>query len=207
MNRGRRKWSAAAAAAFLLEGCSATSPETRDQLFGALAGAAGGAAIGALATGGDREAILAGAAAGALVGWGAVKLSQYAAEKKRTAAAEAKALGYRPAQGTVVKIRSASATPGQVKPGEKITFETDYAVLAPADTKSVAVKESWELSKDGKVLSRMPPKQQTREPGGWIARASIEAPKNADAGTYVVKHRVEAGTSYDERLAAFVVQP
>ena len=189
---------------FLLPGCSTV--EQRDQLFGALAGGAGGAAIGALASGGDTKAILAGAAAGALVGWGAVKLTQYHAEKKRTAEQEAKALGYRPAEGTVVKIRSATAAPDQVSPGETVTFTTDYAVLAPSEDTNVAVKEMWELSKDGKVLSKMPPKDETRQPGGWQARASIDAPKDAEPGTYVVKHRVEAGSSYDERVAAFVIR-
>jgi hypothetical protein len=188
----------------LFSSCSMTT-EQRDQLFGGIAGAAGGAAIGALATGGDTEAIIAGAAAGAIVGWGAVKLTQYYAERTRTASEEAKALGYRPSEGTVVKIRTADVNPQQVKAGEKVTFNTAYAVLAPPGTKTVSVKESWELSKDGKVLSKMPPKSLDREPGGWQARASIDAPADAEPGTYIVKHRVEAGTSYDERLAAFIV--
>lgn len=189
----------------LLVSCGMTT-EQRDQMFGGLAGAAGGAAIGALAGGGSKEAIIAGAAAGAVVGWGAVKLTQYYAERTRSAKEEAKAFGYRPSEGTVVKIRGATADPDEVKAGDKVTFKTDYAVLAPPDAKEVEVKEIWELARDGKVIATVPPKTETREPGGWQARASINAPKNAEPGTYVVKHRVEAGTSYDERIAAFIVR-
>jgi hypothetical protein len=194
----------------MLVGCSLLSAcmtsEQRDQTFGALAGAAAGAGIGALAGGGSTKAIVAGAAAGAVVGWGAVKLTQYYAERKRSANEEAKAFGYRPSEGTVVKIRSADTEPQQVKAGQKVTFNTDYAVLAPPGTSAVAVQEMWELSKDGKALAKVPPRQENREPGGWQARASITAPSDAQPGTYVVKHRVEAGTSYDERIAAFIIQ-
>lgn len=189
----------------LLSACGMT-PEARDQLIGAVGGAAGGAAIGALAGGGSKEAIIAGAAAGAVVGWGAVKLTQYYAKQTRSADEEAKALGYRASEGTVVKIRSADTAPDKVERGKKVTFNTNYAVLAPPGTSTVAVKEIWELSKDGKLLAKVPPRSETREPGGWQAHASINAPADAEPGTYVVKHRVEAGTTYDERIAAFVIQ-
>jgi len=182
------------------------SSDTGNQLLGALGGAAAGAGIGALATKGDPKAALIGAAAGAVVGWGTVKLIQYYSQKTRTEEEEAKTFGYQPAEGTIVKIRNASASPAQVTPGQKVTFDTDYSVLAPSGTSSVAVQESWELSKDGAVVAKMPPRTEQREPAGWQSRASIDIPSNATTGTYVVKTRVEAGTSYDERLATFIVQ-
>lgn len=205
-SRTPRSIVAAVTASLLLVSCSGMSQDTGNQLLGALGGAAAGAGIGALATKGDPKAALIGAAAGAAVGWAAVKLTQYYSQKTSTEEQEAKTYGYQPSQGTIVKIRGANAAPAQVAPGQKVTFETDYSVLAPEGTSAVAVQESWELSKDGAVVAKMPPKTEQREPAGWQSKASIDIPANATPGTYVVKTRVEAGTSYDERLAAFVVQ-
>lgn len=206
MSRRPRSVVSVVLASVMLASCSGVNSDAGNQLLGALGGAAAGAGIGALATRGDPKAALIGAAAGAAVGWAAVKLTQYYSQKTRTEEEEARTYGYQPAQGTIVKIRNASAAPAQVAPGQKVTFETDYAVLAPEGTSSVAVQESWELSKDGAVVATMPPKNEQREPAGWQSKASIDIPSNATPGTYTVKTRVEAGTSYDERLAAFVVQ-
>jgi len=188
----------------MLGACSMTK-EHRDQILGGILGAAGGAAVGALAGRGDPGAIVAGAVGGAVVGWGAVKLTQYHAERVRPAGQEAKALGYSGSQGTVVKIRGASTTPGHLKPGQAVILNMDYTVLAPADTASVPVRETWELWKDNQVLTKLPPQDEEREPGGWAARASIDLPAGAEPGTYIVKNRVEAGSSYDERETHFVI--
>ena len=185
---------------------SCGTSEQTNQLLGGLAGAGLGAGIGALAGGGDTKAILAGAAAGAVVGWGAVKLAQYHSERTSSAKQEAKAFGYRESQGTVVKLRGARVQPDRVAKGNRATFDMDYAVLAPKGEGAVDVVERWDLTKDGKVVSEMPAQTVQREPGGWRSKASIDIPSNADAGTYVVKSRVEAGTSYDERVSTFVVR-
>ena len=206
MSRAYRSLVSVVIGAAFLAACSGMNQDAGNQLLGALGGAAAGAGIGALATKGDTKATLIGAAAGAAVGWATVKLVQYYSQKTATEEEEAKTYGYQPAQGTVIKIRNASAAPAQVSPGQKVTFETDYSVLAPPGTSTVPVQESWELSKDGTLITKMPPKNEQREPAGWQSKASIDIPANATPGTYVVKTRVEAGTSYDERLAAFDVQ-
>jgi hypothetical protein len=180
------------------------APEQRDQAIGGLLGAAVGAGTGALAGGGDGKAIAAGALAGAAVGWAAVALTQYHARQVRSASQEVSTLGYEQSQGTLVRIRSANSAPAEVRPGDQVTLSTDYTVLAPASSQ-VPVKEGWELWKDNKALTKMPAKQAVRDPGGWDTRASIEIPQGATPGTYVVKHRVECGTSYDERNTFFVV--
>jgi outer membrane lipoprotein SlyB len=190
----------------LLASCSSTSSESRDQVLGGLGGAALGAGIGALATGGNTKAVLAGAAAGAVAGWATVKLVQYHSEQTKSAKEEATALGYRPSEGTVVKIRGAKARPEHVRPGETVTLDMDYAVLAPAGSGAVPVEEKWTLEKDGETLASVPPKQEQRAPGGWHSRAGIDIPKDAQKGTYVVKNRVEAGSSYDERVATFAIR-
>ena len=189
----------------LLNSCSSTSSDTQNQIFGGLGGAALGAGIGALATGGDTTAILAGAAAGAVAGWAAVKLVQYHAEKTRSANEEAKAFGYRASDGTMVKLRGASVSPSHVKPGDAVTLDMDYALLTPSGNDRLPVRELWSLEKDGKTLANVPPKQEDRLAGGWHSRAGINIPKQAQRGTYVVKSRVEAGDSYDEREATFTV--
>jgi hypothetical protein len=206
MKRWRSTVVCAALCSSLLVSCSSTSSESRDQLLGGLGGAALGAGIGALATGGDTKAVLAGAAAGAVAGWATVKLVQYHSEQTRSAKEEAKALGYRPSEGTVVKIRGATAHPERVRPGDTVTLDMDYAVLAPAGSGTVPVEEKWTLEKDGEKLASVPPKQEQRSPGGWHSRAGIDIPKDAQKGTYVVKNRVEAGDSYDERVATFTIR-
>jgi outer membrane lipoprotein SlyB len=209
MNMKRRRivnLACAVLCSMLLGSCTGMSPEGRNQMLGGLGGAALGAGIGALATGGDTTAILAGAAAGAVAGWAAVKLVQYQAEKTSSAKQEAKALGYRPSDGTLVKLRGASVTPKRVRPGDRVTLNMDYAVLAPPGTDRVPVREIWTLEKDGETLASVPPQQEQRVAGGWHARAGIDIPKEAGRGTYVVKNRIEAGESYDERESTFTVR-
>jgi hypothetical protein len=188
----------------MVASCS-TSSDSTNQILGGLGGAALGAGIGALATGGDTTAVVAGAAAGAVAGWAAVKLVQYHSEKTRSASEEAKALGYRSSDGTVVKIRGATVSPSSARAGETLNLSMNYAVLAPQGTSSVPVSETWTLEKDGEKLASVPPKQESRAPGGWQTQAGITVPKNAGKGTYVVKNRIEAGDSYDERVSTFII--
>jgi hypothetical protein len=182
----------------------AMSDETRDQVLGGVGGAVAGAAIGAVATGGNPRAIGAGAAAGAVTGWAAVKLVQYHSQRTRSAQQEAEYLGYR-GQGSMLNIRDAAVNPQTVQAGQPVNFAMDYAVLAPQGTSAVPVEESWVLEKDGKVLTTTSPMTQQREPGGWHTQASITVPQNAPAGSYIVKNRVSAFGTQQERIAYFNV--
>lgn len=182
-------------------GCA--TADQNNQLAGTLIGAGTGALIGGLTGGGKGAAI--GAVSGAAVGWASVALVQYHARRTSSAAEESQAYGYDPSQGPVVKVQNATVAPDRVRAGDRIDLAMDYAVLAPKNTPQVQVKEVWELWKDGKLVSGMPPKSMQREPGGWETRASINVPKNATPGTYVVRHRVETGGSYDGRETSFVL--
>ena len=184
----------------------ACTPAQREQGLGAVVGAAAGAATGALAGKGDTKAILAGATAGAVVGWAAVKLVQYHAEKTASAQQEAQALGYKPSDGTVLRIQGSEATPEQIAPGQTVALKTEYSVLAPSEKTTVPVKERIELWKDNKRLQDLSTQVVPREPGRWSAEAELPMPKNAPAGTYVVKTRVEGQGSYDERETHFVLK-
>jgi hypothetical protein len=195
----------------LMLGCA--TQQGNDQLMGAGGGALGGAALGCLTgfiAGGSASSCgtgaAIGAAAGAVVGWGAVKISQYQASQVRTAHDDQRMYGLtKPVDTTQVKIRKGSSTPRSVKPGDSVSLATDYSVMLPPDTPSAQVAESWALQKDGKVLAELPQKSTARASGGWNADAVIPVPKNAELGTYVIEHKVQAGTSYDTDESTFVV--
>lgn len=204
VTKNMRRAAAGVALTTLVTSCSSMSGDTRDQVVGGVGGALAGAAIGAIASGGRPEAIGAGAAAGALVGWGTVKLIQYNAEKTRSASEEAQVLGYN-GQGTMVNIRDASVSPNQVRPGDTVNLAMDYAVLAPSNTTTIPVQESWQLEKDGKVLTRTESQTQNRTPGGWHTTAAVTLPKQAGPGTYIVKNQVSAAGNIQERVAYFTV--
>ncbi len=148
---------------------------------------------------GDARLDLAVAAAN----WANVAIGQYRAQQTRSAEEEAKAIGYKKSQGTVLKVRRASVTPANATPGKPISFEMDYALLSPEQ--ELEVSEEWEILKDGKKLTSTSPQTESRRPGGWRARASINLPREAKAGTYVVRSSVRAGNLSDSRDARFTV--
>lgn len=185
--------------------CSTMSSDSRDQILGGTIGAVAGAAIGAAASGGKPEAIAAGAVAGAVVGWGTVKLIQYNAQQTRSAKEEADVLGYK-GSGNMLNIRSAEVTPEKVRAGQNVTFGMDYAVLAPKGTSNIPVTETWQLEKDGKVLSTTRGDSHSREPGGWNTRAGVTIPKSAKPGSYIVRNQVTAFGKTEERISYFTVQ-
>jgi hypothetical protein len=213
MNKTNRRKTLMALAVFpvLMAGCA--SQQGNDQLMGAGAGAVGGAALGCLTgfiAGGNASSCgtgaAIGAATGAVVGWGAVKLSQYQASQVRTPTDDQKMFGLtKPVDTTQVKIRKGSSSPRTVKPGESVNVATDYSLMLPPKTASTQVTETWTLEKDGKTLAELPQKNTDRASGGWNADATIPVPKNAELGTYVIQHKVQAGTSYDTDESTFVV--
>jgi hypothetical protein len=109
------------------------------------------------------------------------------------------------ASGATVRIREARSEPDRVRRRENIEFVTDYAVLTPSGTDTVPVVESWELWKDSKLLTTLPPHPVQRKPGGWVSRAATLLPADAPVGTYVVKHRVATDTNQDVRESTFEV--
>ena len=185
--------------------CSTMGEDGRDQVLGGTIGALAGAAIGAAASGGKPEAIIAGAVAGGVVGWGAVKLVQYNSQRTRSAQEEADVLGYK-GKGTMLNIRNAEVTPETVRPGQEVSLAMDYALLAPKNESNIPVTETWQLEKDGKVLSTTRGELQHREPGGWSTKANVSIPKNAKPGTYIVRNQVTAFGTKQERISQFNVR-
>ncbi len=208
----RRKIAAIAILPVLMTAGCATQ-QGNDQLMGAGAGMVGGAALGCLtgflaggnASGCAKGAAI-GAAVGAVTGWTAVKVSQYQATQVRSAQEDQRIYGLtQSVNATQVKINKGTSTPKMVMPGESVQLFTDYSIQLPANMNTTPVSESWILKKDGKVLAELPPQNNQRSAGGWNADATVPIPTNAELGTYVIEHKVLAGSSYDTDESTFVV--
>ena len=204
---------AAVCAAVLVSGC-ATTQEGHEQAIGATIGCAAGGILAGIITRDARYAA-AGCAAGAALGFGVVKVQQYNATQARTSDADLKR--YRksdpdfyglstPVTSSAVKIRNASTSPKTVSNGQMVIAKTDYSVVTPSQTSGVSVDESWSLKKDGKVLTTVKSDPQQRGGGGWNTEAGFPVPETAEAGTYIVEHRVKVGTVTDTRDSFFVVK-
>jgi hypothetical protein len=201
---GEVKWAVTVALVLsLVAGCATT--EQNQQLGGA---AVGGLAGGLLCTalGGNTAACLASAAAGAAIGWGTVKVSQYRSSQVRSSQSDNRIYGLTaPPDSTSVVVRKSSAAPQNVRPGQAVSVSTDYSVILPRGTSQADVVESWVLTKNGKVLANLSQPPVQRSAGGYVAEAEIPIPANAPHGTYVVEHKVQAGTVSDSQSSVFYV--
>jgi hypothetical protein len=169
---------------------------TEQQTSSAVGGAVG-AGVGAVAGGvldkknpGRGAAIGAatGAALGAGAGWAVGEYRVRQVRAREQAAAEA---GYTPAQGIVTKIEKAAATPQQLKPGDRLTFQAQYTVLAPPQTKEVKVTESRTIYFDNRHLIDLPQKSLTLAQGTNEIQDSMSLPKDAAEGLYLMTTSVE----------------
>lgn len=197
---------AAVATSLVISGCATTSGEAQDQAGGAILGAALGCGIGALITR-DARGCAMGAAMGAVAGWGAVKIRQGQVKQVSSAQDNARLFGLtKPVDSPLVKIKSGTSSPQIVRPGQTVTITTDYALLLPPSASVASVDESWTLKKDGKVLRSVPGEASKRSAGGYARDWEMDIPANSPPGTYVVEHKVKAGSSYDTQQSSFVVK-
>jgi hypothetical protein len=111
-------------------------------------GALGGAAIGAFVD--HRNALrgaLIGAVAGALAGgatcFAVARFSSIPIKDYQQTQAET---GYRPTEGTVVRVDSFKVEPRTVSPGQKLTFSGEYYVMTPDQNQDLPVVESMIVS-------------------------------------------------------------
>ncbi len=134
---------------------------------------------------------------------GGVAVRTYHTRQTRGAEAEAKAIGYKESQGTVLKLSHAWVEPAAANPGKAISFEVEYALLGSA--KELDVSEEWEILKDGKTLIATSPHTERRGPGGWRAWGSIGLPREAKPGAYVIRSSIRTGKLVDSRDTRFAV--
>lgn len=193
--------------AFFLLGCATTDPQqTQEQVGGAVVGALVGGAIGALA-GRDTKSALIGAAAGAALGYAAVKLTQYQANRVRTAEQDSAVYGLTPVTtAPLVKINTVSCSPPKVAKTGPVVLKADYSVSAPQNTREVVVQERYLFKdKDGKILANLGSQEKTLESGGYQVQGKIFLPEKTPPGEYQLELQIKAGTSYDVSAARFQV--
>ncbi|MGR8935452.1 MAG: hypothetical protein ACU837_13825 [Gammaproteobacteria bacterium] len=205
MNQLAKTAVSAAVCGSLLSGCAGMTPEGQQATAAGLGALAGGLTTGLLT--GNVGYGIAGAAAGAALAWGAVKLVQYNSQQVRTAQQDQSLYGFTPsATSVLVKLNKGVATPDTVSPGQQVSINSDYSLAVPSGQGSATVQETYSLKKDGNLLFQSPPQTAQRTAGGYAVNAAIPIPSDAKPGTYVVETKVQAGSSYDVNQAVFVVR-
>ena len=164
-------------------------------------GAAAGGVAGAL-IGRGAGAVLLGGLLGALAG-GVV--GHYAYDVPRSREDTARAYRYDPAQGTILRIENASASPHAVYPGEIVNLRITYAVLTPAPYEEVTVREIRQVTYHNEVVGN-PEVRVERTGGTYASSIPLELPPNAERGTYEVRNMVESRYGSDTMVTYFRVE-
>ena len=192
-------------ACLLVSGCAGQMPQSSTTTNSTAAGAALGALAGGLAGGWQGAAI--GLLSGAAVGWatGQVLESQQVAVRNRTQ--DQQLYGYAtPTDSVFVNINSATSSPQAVTPNSTVEVTTDYSLALPKNTPQTQVLVSSVLLKDGAQLMEFKDQPVVKSAGGYTVKLPVKIPAEAAAGTYVIKHTVKAGTTYDTAESTFVVK-
>jgi len=185
----------------LLVGCNATTTQQSTTGTAAL-----GALVGGLAGGWEGAAI--GALSGAVVGWAAGKVIESQEMAARSQAQDQQLYGYAaPADSVFVNINSATSSPQTVKPNSTVDVVTDYSLSLPQATPQTQVTVTGVLFKDGTQLMDFKNQPATKTAGGYTIKLPVNIPADAAPGTYVIRHTVSAGTTYDTAESTFVVTP
>jgi hypothetical protein len=139
-----------------------------------------------------------GALGGGLIG-------KYSYEKKKSKEDTAGKYNYKPWQGVMAKIESASAAPQNVRPGQKVELKMTYALLGAPGGEFLDVSETREIKYQGKTFSK-PKMFVSREDGTYSSTIPITVPSTAKKGRYTVIMTVKAQKASDSRQASFNVQ-
>lgn len=167
--------------------------------------AAVGALIGGLVGGWEGAAI--GALSGAAVGWAAGKVIESREVAARSQTQDQQLYGYTaPTDSVFVNINSATSTPQTVTPNSTVDVVTDYSLSLPANAPQTQVSVTGVLLKDGVQLMDFKNQPATKSAGGYTIKLPVSIPANAAPGTYVIRHTVSAGTTYDTAESTFIVK-
>jgi len=179
-------------------GCQTTSQKS------AAGASAAGALIGGIVGGWEGAAI--GALAGGAIGWATGKVIESQEVSTRSQTQDQQLYGYAaPSDAVFVNINSATANPKTVTPGTTVDVVTDYSLSLPQNAPQSQVSISGVLFKDGQQLADFKDQPAVKTAGGYTVKLPIAIPTDADPGTYVVRHTVSAGTTYDTAESTFVV--
>ncbi len=185
-------------------GCVTVSEEHRGAAKGAGIGGATGAVAGAVLAGeGSRtKGAIIGGLAGALLGG---VIGNYTVDKKKTAQETSAKYDYKPSSGTVVRIENATTTPVTVSPGNTVTLEATYAVMAPSSDTQVDITESREVTLDGELMAS-PEVIVSRSGGTYNSSIPLMLPADAKKGKYRVITTIKSAAGKDARETSFVVR-
>lgn len=177
----------------ILTGCAGMSEEQKTGTVGAGIGAVVGTVTGALA---DKkhpaQAALIGGTAGALVGalagWavGAYQVSQVKTRDQAAAAVK-----YTPQQGVVTNIDRIAATPPQLKPGDQLTFQSQYTVLGPIQNNQITVRETRTIFFNDQPLGELGTRDIVLNQGTNDVQYRLTLPQDAADGAYRMVTTVE----------------
>jgi hypothetical protein len=183
-------------------GCTTFGQEHQGAATGAGAGAIVGATAGALlgASGAKTEMMIVGGLIGALAGG---LIGHYAYDQKKSEAETAKAYHYKPSQGTVLRVESASVVPKTVNAGETVKIKMTYALLG-AGSSGADVSEIREIRYKGELFGK-PEVNVTREDGTYSSSIPITLPSDAQKGKYSVVVKVRTANVSDSKETVFYV--
>lgn len=177
-----------------------TTQEPPKPAVAAGTGAPDGAALGELV-----ERNTTGVVFGGLLGpLGGGSIGHYRDRQERTREQAASATSYDPAQGLVVRVEGARASPTAVRVGETVSLATTYTLLTPRADQMLAVREAREVRHDGLLVAN-PTTAFTRANGTFTSALPITLPKDAAPGTYEVTVTVVAGDRVSRGVASFSV--
>lgn len=217
MRRPRRAFRCVALLVLLAlfpQGC-ATMPQSSGEaaLLCGAAGAAGGAAIGALAAGGKHTlaGALIGAAIGGLVGAATCfAIAEYKSQQTKGYQETQQAVQYQPDQGDVVQITNFALDPSAAAPGSQIVFNSNYYVMNPKSDAEVNVTETRILKKFDQASNQYkemgrPASTVTMKPGTRSADGKFDVRSGVEPGKYLLAFKVEAAGKSDEKELPFEV--
>jgi hypothetical protein len=92
-----------------------------------------------------------------------------------------------------------------VSPGEKVSLDVTYAVMAPSPDHAVAVTESREVRLNGELVGN-PEVNVSRTPGTYHSTVPLFLPNDAKGGTYIVKTTIKYANGSDSRETTFKVR-
>jgi outer membrane lipoprotein SlyB len=186
----------------LLNGCETLERTIKDNprtAAGAGAGAAGGAVIGGLASGGTGAVIggLAGVLAGGVIG-------SVLDRQERTRAATAETMAYSVEKGNLVRIEEVSLNPQSIRPGETVNVNVQYAIITPGGRDPVRVREVRQIYYQGDLVGN-PVVEIERLDGTYWSTLPIKLPASATPGLYTVVVGVEMNGTLDRWESRFNV--
>lgn len=156
---------AAVVSALLVVGCSTPAQKAAWECGakGAVLGAVGGGASGALASLATGKDIATGATIGAVAGaiaggtLGAVNCyieASHKSEKVEDYGIAKTALAYDVSQGNKVKATDLMLNPQTITVGNQLNIDADYYVMTPDETKDIAVTEHWAIEQAQEITKK-----------------------------------------------------